>query len=82
MASTGLRTLCLAYTDFEEADPSRPDDFFEKPHGLEANLTALCIVGIKVGAGRGGRRRRCGAGWGRASRRELSASCNSLAQAA
>ncbi|PSC72089.1 P-type ATPase [Micractinium conductrix] len=47
MASTGLRTLCLAYTDFPEADASRPEDFFAKPHGLEHNLTMLCIVGIK-----------------------------------
>ncbi|EFN57544.1 hypothetical protein CHLNCDRAFT_6358, partial [Chlorella variabilis] len=45
MASTGLRTLCLAYTDFPESDPSRPADFFATPH--EENLTALCIVGIK-----------------------------------
>jgi hypothetical protein len=33
--------------DFDEKDPSRPADFFEKPH--EDNMTALCIVGIKVG---------------------------------
>ncbi|KAL4450031.1 hypothetical protein ABPG77_010700 [Micractinium sp. CCAP 211/92] len=45
MASSGLRTLCLAYTDFPEADPARPADFFSKPH--EENLTMLCIVGIK-----------------------------------
>jgi Ca2+-transporting ATPase len=51
MASTGLRTLCLAYTDFPEADPSRPADFFAKPHGLEQDLTMLCIVGIMVGGG-------------------------------
>ena len=49
MASRGLRTLCLAYTDFPKEDASRPEDFFEKPHALEHNLTALCIVGIKVG---------------------------------
>ncbi|EFN50910.1 hypothetical protein CHLNCDRAFT_59377 [Chlorella variabilis] len=45
MASTGLRTLCLAYTDYAKEDPSRPADYFEQPH--EENLTALCIVGIK-----------------------------------
>ncbi|KAL4452347.1 hypothetical protein ABPG75_008009 [Micractinium tetrahymenae] len=45
MASSGLRTLCLAYTDFPQADPARPADFFSKPH--EDNLTMLCIVGIK-----------------------------------
>lgn len=46
MASTGLRTLCLAYTDFPKSDPFRPADFFSKPH--EENLTMLCIVGIKA----------------------------------
>lgn len=45
MASRGLRTLCLAYTDFPTVDPSRRADFFEKPH--EQDLTAMCIVGIK-----------------------------------
>lgn len=45
MASTGLRTLCLAYTDFEAQAAGRPDDYFEKPH--EQDLTMLCIVGIK-----------------------------------
>ena len=29
-------------------DPSRPADYFEKPHHLEENLTMTCIVGIKV----------------------------------
>jgi Ca2+-transporting ATPase len=47
MASSGLRTLCLAYTDFAENDPSRPADYFDKPHHLEENLTMTCIVGIK-----------------------------------
>lgn len=46
MASTGLRTLCLAYTDFPRSDPFRPADFFAQPH--EENLTVLCIVGIKA----------------------------------
>ena len=45
MASRGLRTLCLAYTDFPAVDSSRPADFFVKPH--EQDLTAMCIVGIK-----------------------------------
>lgn len=61
MASTGLRTLCLAYHDFAETDPSRPADFFDKPHGLEEDLTALCIVGIKVRL-RGGWERVAGGG--------------------
>ncbi|KAI7841822.1 hypothetical protein COHA_004351 [Chlorella ohadii] len=47
MASSGLRTLCLAYTDFPENDSSRPADYFDKPHHLEENLTMTCIVGIK-----------------------------------
>ena len=65
MASTGLRTLCLAYTDFPEHDPSRPADFFSTPR--EENLTMLCIVGIKVGGGRGGARQ-AGRGSGGAGR--------------
>lgn len=46
MASRGLRTLCLAYTDLPLVDESRPADYFETPHA-EA-LIATCIVGIKV----------------------------------
>lgn len=46
MASTGLRTLCLAYTDFPEEDSGRPENFLSTPH--EEDLTMLCIVGIKV----------------------------------
>ena len=46
MASRGLRTLCLAYTDFPASDPSRPEDFFGESH--DDDLTLLCIVGIKV----------------------------------
>ena len=46
MASRGLRTLCLAYTDLPLVDESRSPDFFESPH-VEA-LIATCIVGIKV----------------------------------
>ena len=41
--------LCdaAAAADFPENDPSRPANFFSEPH--EEDLTALCIVGIKVG---------------------------------
>ena len=46
MASRGLRTLCLAYTDFPESDSRRSADFFSQAPP-EHNLTALCIVGIK-----------------------------------
>lgn len=46
MASRGLRTLCLSYTDFPETSPGRPEDFFETSH--DEDLTMLCIVGIKV----------------------------------
>ena len=46
MASRGLRTLCLAYTDLPLVDDSRPSDFFETPH--VEGLIATCIVGIKV----------------------------------
>ncbi len=46
MASRGLRTLCLAYTDLPLIDDSRPPDFFEAPH--VESLIATCIVGIKV----------------------------------
>ena len=46
MASRGLRTLCLAYTDLPLVDESRPADYFENPHADA--LIATCIVGIKV----------------------------------
>lgn len=46
MASRGLRTLCLSYVDFPLDDPARPADFFDQPS--DDNLTAMCIVGIKV----------------------------------
>ena len=46
MASRGLRTLCLAYTDLPLEDESRPADFFDSPH--EESLIVNCIVGIKV----------------------------------
>jgi Ca2+-transporting ATPase len=45
MASRGLRTLCLSYTDFPASAPGRPEDFFETSH--DEDLTMLCIVGIK-----------------------------------
>ena len=46
-------SLCPACpADFSETDPSRPADYFEKPH--DENLTMLCIVGIKVGGWVGG----------------------------
>ena len=37
-----------ACADFPAVDASRPDDYFTKPH--EQELTALCIVAIKVRA--------------------------------
>lgn len=40
MADKGLRTLCLAYRDFEGDVPEESPD---------EDLTACCIVGIKVG---------------------------------
>lgn len=45
MASRGLRTLCLAYTDYPAEDPLRPAGFFDTPP--EKDLTVTCIVGIK-----------------------------------
>lgn len=46
MASRGLRTLCLTYTDFPATAPGRPEDFFETSH--DEDLIVNCIVGIKV----------------------------------
>jgi P-type Ca2+ transporter type 2C len=46
MASRGLRTLCLTYTDFPATAPGRPEDFFETSH--DDDLVVNCIVGIKV----------------------------------
>lgn len=46
MASRGLRTLCLSFVDFPAEAPGRPADFFDQP--TDENLTAMCIVGIKV----------------------------------
>lgn len=46
MASRGLRTLCLTYTDFPASAPGRPEDFFETSH--DEDLVVNCIVGIKV----------------------------------
>jgi hypothetical protein len=61
MASRGLRCICLTYTDFDAVDPSRAPDFFSNPDGVDANLVAQAIVGIKdpvrcagMGFGRGG----------------------------
>ncbi len=45
MASTGLRTLCLAYRDFGPAADRAPDFFDFPPDEL---MTACCLVGIKV----------------------------------
>lgn len=45
MAQEGLRTLCLSFRDFDSsADAESP--VFDLPP--EENLTACCIVGIKV----------------------------------
>ena len=46
MASRGLRTLCLTYTDFPASAPGRAEDFFETSH--DEDLVVNCIVGIKV----------------------------------
>ena len=43
MASSGLRTLCLAVRDF---DTSKPLAFFDEPPNQE--LTLCCLLGIKV----------------------------------
>lgn len=43
MASSGLRTLCLAVRDFP---PDRPESYFEQPPNED--LTVCCLVGIKV----------------------------------
>jgi len=45
MAQQGLRTLCLAYRDFPETANAQEDSFDVPP---EEQLTACCIVGIKV----------------------------------
>lgn len=45
MASRGLRTLCITYTDFPATAVGRPEDFFETSHDDE--LIVNCIVGIK-----------------------------------
>ena len=51
MASQGLRTLCLSYRDLdpgsaEAQPPSKADEARSRP--ADAQLTACCIVGIKV----------------------------------
>ena len=44
MADKGLRTLCLAYRDYSSSqDAEVPED------SPDEDLTACCIVGIKVG---------------------------------
>lgn len=45
MAQEGLRTLCLSYRDFSETSDAQSDIFDTPP---EEDLTACCIVGIKV----------------------------------
>eukprot|EP00878_Enallax_costatus_P000995 GHUV01001127.1.p1 GENE.GHUV01001127.1~~GHUV01001127.1.p1 ORF type:complete len:1156 (+),score=304.08 GHUV01001127.1:371-3838(+) len=47
MASTGLRCICLTYTDYPAHDPNRPADFFEDADRVDHNLIAQAIVGIK-----------------------------------
>lgn len=46
MASKGLRTIGLAYTDFPSEDPTRPATFFD--NAPDNNLILMAIVGIKV----------------------------------
>ena len=45
MASSGLRTLCLAVRDFAD---DKPPGFFEEPPADD--LTLCCVVGIKAGS--------------------------------
>ena len=45
MAQQGLRTLCLSYRDFPAAENAQAESFDVPP---EEQLTACCIVGIKV----------------------------------
>lgn len=46
MAQEGLRTLCLTYRDFPASVNAESSEFDIPP---EEDLTACCIVGIKVG---------------------------------
>lgn len=50
MASQGLRTLCLTFRDIDpgspEVQPAAGDSTLSRP--ADAQLTACCIVGIKV----------------------------------
>jgi hypothetical protein len=62
MASRGLRCICLAYTDYPAAAAKQPG-FFSDPERLDANLTALAIVGIKDPV-RWGAQGGHGVGWG------------------
>lgn len=45
MAQEGLRTLCLSYRDFSTSIDAESASFDVPP---EEDLTACCIVGIKV----------------------------------
>lgn len=45
MAQLGLRTLCLSYRDFPATADPQSGSFDSPP---EEDLTACCIVGIKV----------------------------------
>ena len=47
MAQEGLRTLCLSYRDFPSTADAQSAGFDTPP---EEDLTACCIVGIKVTA--------------------------------
>ena len=47
MASQGLRTLCLSYKDLGPAD-DLPADGTPISRPADEDLTACCIVGIKV----------------------------------
>ena len=55
-----------------QSDPSRPADYFDKPHHLEENLTMTCIVGIKV------RMPGLGAWWHGATATPLQRECGAL----
>ena len=58
MASNGLRTICVAYRDFQPIDKSQPlkelnaESFKERPdwddeYEITSSLTCLCLVGIE-----------------------------------
>ena len=53
MAVQGLRTLCLTYRDLQPSEEPKPDSNGAYAQPADENLTACCIVGIKVSSSRG-----------------------------